>query len=332
MKQTIEVYTLNLRKQRGRRNLSFSDGEDIYSLLKNEFIPFIDNVKTGPVDVYENRTIKVPPAQNGQTFWGFNDQNRYVYGIIESGLYGKQLQIADKDNPRNILYSSENRNVALMKPFFFLVFIPRIGDTAFVILERTDNEGIYPLFHALLASFLHNRRPLNGQVQEYTIRPQNYLSHAYVDNLRNGTIKSVRLSLSKIPDDLADAYMLQGLDVDTSISITLNFKGGLLPNHTVSQAIKNNHTIFSSEAFTNLFSDSERTIVTESVMNGVQKERTVYLSEGNEKHIRPYYVIDVNTNERGYSEYNSIRDAVFAFIDANPDLVSLRNQSEENEQ
>lgn len=325
MKQTIEVYTLNLRKQRGRRNLSFSDGVDIYDLLKRDFITFIDQVKTGPVDNYENRTIKVPPAVDGQPFWGYNDPNRYVYGIIESGLYGKQLQIADKDNPRNILYSSANNNVALMKPFFFLIFIPRLGDTAFVVLERTDNEGIYPLFHTLLASFLHTKRPLNGQVQEYTIRPQNYLSHAYVDNLKNGTIKSVRLSLSKIPDDLADRYMLPALDVDTSISITLNFKGGLLPGHSVSRAIKDNRTIFSSDAFTNLFTDSERTIVTESVMNGVQKERTVYLSEESKNHIRPYYVIDVNTNARGYSEFNSIRDAVFAFIDSNPDLVSLRN-------
>ena len=332
MKQTIEVYTLNLRKQRGRKNLSFSDGVDTYDLLKTEFVPFIDRVKTGPVDDYENRTIKIPPAVDGQTFWGYDEQKRYVYGIIGSGIYGKQLQIADKDNPRNILFSSHGNNVALMKPFFFLIFIPRIGDTAFVVLERTDNEGIYPLFHTLLASFLHQHRPLNGQPQEYTIRPQNYLSHQYVDNLKNGMIKSVKLSLSKIPDDLADTYMLQGLDVDTSISVTLNFKGGLLPGHTVSQAIKNNRTIFSSDAFTTLFTDSQRSIVTESVMNGVQKERTVYLSQESENHIRPYYVIDVNTNARGYSEYYSIRNSVYTFIDANPDLVSLQNQREDNEQ
>lgn len=331
MKQTIEVYTLNLRKQRGRKNLSFSEGTDIYDLMKKDFVPFIDNVKTGPVDDYENRTIKVSLAEKGHTFWGYDDQNRYVYGIIESGLYGKQLQIADKDNPRNILFMSHGNNVALMKPFFFLIFIPRIGDTAFIVLERTDNEGIYPLFHTLLASFLHQKRPLNGKFQEYTIRPQNYLSHEYVNDLKNGTIKSVRLSMSKIPDDLADKYMLNGLDVDTSISITLSFKGGLLPGHTVSKAIKNDKTIFSNEAFTALFANSQRSIVTEMVMNGVQKNRTVYLSQERESHIRPYYVIDVNPNERGYSDYNSIRNSVYTFIDSNPDLVSLRNQKEDNE-
>lgn len=260
MKQTIEVYTFNLRKQRGRKNLSFSDGTDIYDLMKREFVPFIDYVKTGPVDDDEKRTIKVPPMENGHTFWGYDDQKRYVYGIIESGLYGKQLQIADKDNPRNILFMSQGSNVALMKPFFFLIFIPRIGDTAFIVLEKTDNEGIYPLFHTLLASFLHQKRPLNGKRQEYTICPQNYLSHEYVNNLKNGTIKSVKLSMSKIPDDLADKYMLNGLDVDTSISIMLNFKGGLLPDHTISKAIKNNKTIFSSDAFTTLFASSQRSI------------------------------------------------------------------------
>lgn len=323
MKQTIEVYTLNLRKQRGRKNLSFSEGTDIYDLLKKDFINYIDTVKTGPVDNYEKRTIKVPHAVNGQTFWGYNDKKRYVYGVIESGLYGKQIQVADKDDPRHILFSSNNNDVALMKPFFFLVFIPRYGDTAFVILERTDNEGIYPLFHALLSSFLHTKRPIDGVAQDYTIIPRNYLSSEYVKELRNGTIKSVKLSLSRIPNDIADRYMLPNLDVDTSISITLKFKGGLCPNHKVSEAIKDNKTLFSSEAFTNLFTDSERTIVTESVINGVKKERTVYLSEESKRHIRPYYIIDVDANDRGYSEFNSIRDSVLKFIDSNPDLLSL---------
>lgn len=331
MKQTIEVYTFNLRKQRGRKNLSFSDGVDIYELLKRDFVPYIDQDMTGPIDEYEKRTIKIPAAIDNQHFWGCNDQKRYVYGIIESGLYGKRLQIADKDDPRNILYASTDKNAAVMKPFFFLIFIPRIGDTAFIVLERTENEGIYPLFHTLLASFLHHKRPLNGEVQEYTIKPHNYLSHEYVENLRNGTIKSVRLSLSKLPRDLADTYMLDALDVDTSISITINFKGGLLANHSVSRAIKDNQTIFTNEAFTTLFNDSERTIVTESQMNGVRKERTVYLSEDSQNHIRPYYVIDVQENERGYSDYSSIRDAVFSFIEANPDLVSLRNNRNNHE-
>lgn len=67
-------------------------------------------------------------------------------------------------------------------------------------------------------------------------------------------------------------------------------------------------------------------------MNGVQKNRTVYLSQEGENHIRPYYVVDVDSNERGYSDYDSIRKSVFTFIDSNPDLVSLRNQKEDNEQ
>lgn len=324
MKQTIEVYTFNLRKHKGRKNLSFSEGSDIYELLKREFVNYIDQDKTGPVDVVEKRTIKISPAIDGHTFWGFDDTHRYVYGILESGVYGKQLQIADKDDPRQILYSSTDDKAAVMKPFFFLIFIPRIGDTAFIVLERTDNEGIYPLFHSLLTSFLHAKRPYNGITQEYSIKQYNYLSHEYVDNLKNGTIKSVRFTLSRLPRDLADIYMMSGLDVDTSVSISLNFKGGLLPSHRVSQAIKNNETIFSSEAFTTLINESERSIVTESQLNGVQKDRTVYLSSESERLIRPYYVIDVTPNSRGYSDYNSIKDAVYAFIDTNPELVALR--------
>lgn len=292
--------------------------------MKEDFIRYIDTAKTGPVTGVEKRTLKIPPAANDQSFWGFNDDRRFIYGVFESGLYGKRLEIADKDNPRTILYDSQNNDVALMKPFFFLVFIPRIGDTAFVILERTDNEGISSLFYSLLASFLHEKRPINGQQQDYSIKPENYLSHEYVDNLKNGTIKSVKFSLRKLPEDPAERYMCESLDAtDMSISLTVNFKGGLRPGHEISQAIKDNQTIFSSEVLDTLFNDSEKTIVTESIINGVSKSRTVYLSADTQNHIRPYYIIDVAENEKGYSEYTSIRDAVFTFIDDNPDMCSL---------
>ena len=79
MKQTIEVYTLNLRKRKGRVNLSFSDGSDIYELMKKEFVAYIDQVKTEPVNGAEKRTIKVPPSENGNPFWGYNDEKRYVF-------------------------------------------------------------------------------------------------------------------------------------------------------------------------------------------------------------------------------------------------------------
>lgn len=329
MKTTIEVHTFNLRLRASRRNLSFSGGIDIYRLFKDSFVNYVDGQMTGPIDNPEvgRRTLRIPAQQEGQVFHGFNDAARSIYGILQSGMYGKRLEVVDKDDPRHVLYMSNDNNGAVIKPFFFLISIPRSGDVGYIVLERTDNEGIYPLFHALVISFLNDNLPQDGERKEYALKPHNYLSHDYVDNLRNGTIKSVRLTLNSLPDDLADRYMLPELDKDTSISIVLNFKGGLLPGHKIAQRIKDHSTIFSSDEINELFNESNRSIVTTSEINGVQKDRTVYLNHASQNNIRPYYILDVNTDERGYSDYNSIKDAVFDFIASNQDLVNLNQQN-----
>ena len=324
-KETIEVFTYNIRKKKSRTNLSFSHGIDVYTLLKNGFTHFIDSAKTGPVNPAEKRTVRIPAAVNGRTFWGHNDSYRCVYGILDSGIYGKKLEVVDKDDPRQVLYTSANDNAAVIKPFFFLICAPRIGDKGFIILERTDNEGIFNLFNILLYSYLNDNLRWNGAYQEYTIKHQNYLSHEYIENLKNGAIKSLKLSVGRLPSDLADRYMLEGLCEDASISIVLNFKTPLLSTHKLSKAIRNNSSLFSSEpgGLQEIFGNGQRSIVTDSRIGGVSKERTVYLSDDTQNLIRPYYVIDVSLGDRGYPQFESVRDAVFDFIDANPDLKQL---------
>ena len=325
MKETIEVYYFNLRRKGGKKNLSFSYGDDIYELLKNGFTSFIDSTKTGPVNPAEKRTVRIPAAVDGKTFWGSNDAHRSVFGILESGVYGKRLEVVDKDDPRRVLYTSADDNAAVIKPFFFLICVPRTGDKGFIILERTDNEGIFNLLYILLYSFLKEKLPWEGQQQEYTIKPHNYLSHEYIETLKNGNIKSLRLSVNQLPKDLTDRYMLNGIAEVASMSIVLTFKKGLLPNTDLAKAIKDNTSIFSTEdeGFQDIFHDSQRSIVTDAKINGISKERTVYLSDESQRLIRPYYLLDVACGPKGYPTYESIRDAALAFIDANQDLKQL---------
>ena len=119
--------------------------------------------------------------------------------------------------------------------------------------------------------------------------------------------------------------MMNGIAEVASMSIVLSFKRGLLPNTELAKAIKDNTSIFSTEAdgFQNIFQDSQRSIVTDTKINGVSKERTVYLSEDSQRLIRPYYLLDVEVGTKGYPTYESIRDATFAFIDSNQDLKQL---------
>ena len=320
MKETIEVYTFSLRKSRSPKRISLAEGVDIYKLLKKNFVNYVHN-STGDMPA-EKRTVKIPTAKGGETFYAYNDKMRCIYGIIESGIYGKTLEIAHKDNPEKILYRSKSKNEeAVIKPFFYLIGIPHIGDVAFLILERTDNEGILPMFRSILKTFLN--KYLGSDDEKFSIEFSNYLSKEYVTSLKNGNLKTIRFNVKSLPEDGADRYLLKELGNDVQISLSVTFKGGMTPDNKLREAIEDPNKIFTSDDMKELFGDSHKSIVTTSKINGVSKERTVYLDDDNSKLIRPYYVLDVKENSKGYCDYASIRDAVMAFIKENEELSKL---------
>ena len=320
MKETIEVYTFSLRKSHSPKKISFAEGVDIYKLLKKNFVNYVHN-STGDMPA-EKRTVKIPAAKGGETFFGANDKMRCIYGIIESGIYGKTLEIAHKDKPEKILYRSKSKNEeAVIKPFFYLIGIPHIGDVAYLILERTDNEGILPMFRTMLKTFFD--KYLGSDDVKFSIDFSNYLSKEYVTSLKNGNLKTIRFNVRSLPEDGADRYLLKGLGKDVQISLSVTFKGGMTPGCKFRKAIEDPNQIFTSDDMKVLFGDSHKSIVTTSRINGVNKERTVYLDDDNSKLIRPYYVLDVKENSNGYCDYASIRDAVMAFIKENEELSKL---------
>ena len=64
----------------------------------------------------------------------------------------------------------------------------------------------------------------------------------------------------------------------------------------------------------------ERSVVTDVKVNGKSKERTVYLDEKNNSLIRPYYMLSVKLNDKGYPSYDSLCKSVIDFIDNTPEL------------
>ena len=318
MKETIEVYTFSVRKSHSPKKIRFAEGADIYKLVKKSFVNYVHN-STGDMPA-EKRTVKIPRAKNGVAYCGFNDAMRCVYGVIESGIYGKSLEIAHKDDPEKILYQSKKEE-ALMKPFFYLIVIPHIGDVGYLILERTDNEGILPLFRSILKTFLDKH--LGSDDDKFSIDIFNYLSKEYVNSLKNGNLKTIRFKLRSLPEDGADKYFLKELGNDIQVSLSVTFRGGFMPECKIRKAIEDPNKIFTSDDMKGLFGDSHKSIVTTSKINGVNKDRTIYLDAENSKLIRPYYVLDITENSKGYSDYESIRNAVMMFIKDNKDLSKL---------
>lgn len=318
--ETIEVYTFSIREKRAKEKYSFADGFDLYEKMKKDFINFIHNSQTGDIPA-EKRTLRVPEAADGGfPFWGCSDRLRCVYGIIETGLYGKKIEVVDKDNPEAALFKAANNNAAVIKPFFFLVKIPKAGDLGYMIFERTDNESICMMFVTIFQAYLKSIMP-DKETNGFMIDRENFITKEYVDALKNGKLKSMTFRVRKLPKDKADLYMMKNLGVDTSITMTVNFNGGIFDNK-VTKAIMDDKQFFTTTE--GLLGEvaviGERSVVTDVKVNGKSKERTVYLDEKNNSLIRPYYMLSVKLNDKGYPSYDSLCKSVIDFIDNTPEL------------
>ena len=319
--ETIEVFTYSIREKRAKEKYSFAEGIDLYEMMKKDFIDFIHNRQTGDVPS-EKRTVRVPKANGKYPFWGVNDDLRCVYGVIETGLYGKKIEVVNKDNPTAPLFEADDKNAAVIKPFFFLVKIPKAGDVGYMVFERTDNESIATLFVTIFQAYLKNKIADN-ESKGFMIDRENYVTKEYVNALKSGRLKSMTFRLRKVPKDIADRYMMKGLGVDTSITMTVNFQGGITkPN--VTKAIMDEKQLFTTtDGILGDIVASDRSVVTDAKINGQMKERTIYLDDKNNSLIRPYYLIDVTIDERGYPSFESLKSSVLKFINDNQELKTV---------
>lgn len=188
MRTTIEVFTFKIRKHRTSDFLSFADEPDLYELLANDennFTNFIDTNLTGDIEQAQ-RTVRIPQKVEGYSFHHHNNKARYICGIIETGLYGKEYEIANKDDPKNVEFRV-GKNSAIIKPFFYYIMIPRTGDKGLMILERTDNDGIYPLMRIILTSFINYHY---GVENGYTVEKTNLILNYYLNELLEGKYNS----------------------------------------------------------------------------------------------------------------------------------------------
>ena len=317
-KATIEAYTFSIRKKRAKEPLSFSGSEDIYNILAHDtinFIKYIDKNITGDVPT-EKMTVRIPKKGHAH-----NDKERYLCGIIETGHYGKEYEAVDKDNPKDEdkkVYLGKSK--AIMKPFFYYIQIPRKGDKALIILERTENNGIFPLMRTILTAFFNNYFGIedNG----YIIDRGNIILGSYLKRLNDGCYNSLSLSANSIPTDAAEKYFGPLDSEDFTLELTMKFRKGIgaVKENKIKKMIDSGEFLFDSPELITIFDNSTKK-VTSTIGEGKNSvTRTLYLGDEKRNLIHPYYEIEVKENSKGFSDYESIKDATRQFIKDNKDF------------
>lgn len=317
-KATIEAYTFSIRKKREKEYLSFSEYPDIYQILAHDtvsFIKYIDKNITGNVPT-EKMTVRIP--KTGHTH---NDSERCLCGIIETGHYGKEYEAVDKDDPRDEekkVYLGKSK--AIMKPFFYYIQIPRKGNKALIILERTENNGIFPLMRSILTAFFNNHFGIeeNG----YIIDRGNIILGSYLKKLSDGCYNSLSLSANSVPADVTERYFGVLNSEDFTLELTMKFKKGIgaVKEKKIKEMIDSGVCLFESPELSTIFENSTKKVTSTIGEGKGSTTRTLYLDDEKRNLIHPYYEIDIKENDKGFSDYESIKDATKKFIKENTDF------------
>lgn len=317
MRTTIEVFNIQIKNKDGF--VDFASDPDIFDLLSdndNGFVSHVDKNRTGDVP-HLQRTVRIPANEineEGDTvkYHHKSISERYICGIIETGAYGKEYEIANKDTPQDVAYTV-GKEQAIIKPFFYYLKIPRKGHTALLILERTDNEGIYPLMNILLTTFF---RDLLGADKLFKIEKSNIILSSYLKELSSGRYKSITLTSNKHSTDLCDSYGGGLESTDYTMELTVKFKNklGFDKEEEIRNLINSGKSLFVMPELNDIFEDANRKVVT-SIGTGKQaKTRTYYLNKEQKDLVRPYYDIEVDANDKNFSDYVSIKKMVRNFI------------------
>jgi hypothetical protein len=194
---SLAVYAVRVRNVREREfeivsfflddNGDNDKDKDLLDVLSNQF------------KKYEQESADDENAQLILRVSKVFEEKRCIYGLIETGLYGRESILFNRKKKQDVYKKS--RDEADMSPFFFLVDVPVGTDEAILILQRTGAHGIRKMLYSLLAP------PFQEQFEDLRLRIDPLVLESDLEALfKDGRVTQIRYSKFGLSSDIADHY------------------------------------------------------------------------------------------------------------------------------
>lgn len=138
------LVTINRRYKKDLVPLSdFYDGKDLLEEITKVISTWkyrTDDVKITN-DEDKEKVFRVAKDEKGEDV--FHLKGRTLSGIIESGDYGSEEILVNVTNGEKT--HTKTTNESLLRPFYFMFYIPKNSAYGFLILERISGFGIYTI-------------------------------------------------------------------------------------------------------------------------------------------------------------------------------------------
>jgi hypothetical protein len=292
----LELYTIGVREKRAQAFFpleQLAETEDFLSFFKG----FVETLDEDMLDDEEQkRSLQVTQTR-------LTSNERMISGIFESGDYGLESRIVDRKT-RKETYKKTVDDVDI-KPFYFLLYMPKESGKGLLVLQRTGNYGINTVVRKHLNKFFAERfGDLKMEINQYLSKD---LAEKFIGQ---GDIQEISLKKYELPPDLIDKLGLTSSTADilsVELRIVARRQHKLHLNNKVKKFVKNPNTnFFDIPEVKKLGFDGAADQKTSIKARYGTKTRTIDL--GDTMQIRPYYDIDaeVDKDAGGHPVFASI--------------------------
>lgn len=210
--------TLNKRFTKDLAILSdFYQGGDYFDIINTIVASWVYDSKVMTInrDESHEKVFRIKKDENGKDM--LYRQGRFLSGIIETGDYGSEEPVVDINTGKSTY--TKGIHESLLKPFYFLFFIPRNSVYGFLILERIGTLGIYTIINEALMSYFKGEEllDLSLKVLPLTSTEANKKYRQLIDyEARQITLHNVRkdaLNISKMSDNTVEDKVVGSIDI-----------------------------------------------------------------------------------------------------------------------
>lgn len=230
---SLAVYAITINKRRMKDLEVLSDFGPSGNNFMEDIINMIDSWKKDPHEDNAEIPIKKDTDKKHQRAYriGVKTDGSYIIdtagliylkGIIEAGEYGTIEPIIDTDTGMKAF--QKNQSHALLKPFYFMFYIPKDSKFGFLILERIGQDGIFTILTNAIKDYCKDL----SEYPEYNIKILPVALQPLID-MRMKALKyeAKKISLMKVVSKDLKISKISDNDIedkDTEISLTYKWK------------------------------------------------------------------------------------------------------------
>lgn len=173
---SLAVYsiTINTRWKKDEKQVlsDFNNGQDFLQYIDIMMSSWKQNLNRGDLydplnkegDDKEGNVFRLSRNPNGNYY--LYRRGRYLSGLLESGEYGTEEDGVDIDSGM-VVFRKTLKN-ALLKPFYFMFYIPENSNIGFLILEKIGNNGIMTVLNNAISKYYSTTPSENNYVLKIT--------------------------------------------------------------------------------------------------------------------------------------------------------------------